>query len=133
MQKHHPGEEALARKFANLMGDELKDLLSEAVFFGSSVRNPIQNTIYEKDIDILLIFNDLIRVLSREVIEAYRIITENTAAKVSGRLHITTMRLTNFWEYTERYTLFFSIKVVFQSPPFPPPWGDFQVQAAFIV
>ena len=101
MQKHHPGEEALARKFAKLMSDELKDLLSEAVFFGSSVRNPIQNTIYEKDIDILLIFNDLIRVLSREVIEAYRIITENTAAKVSGRLHITTMRLTNFWEYTQ--------------------------------
>jgi len=101
MQKHNPGEEALARKFAQLMDKELKELLAEVVFFGSSVRNPILNTIYEKDIDILLIFNDLIRVISREVIEAYRIITENTATKVSRRLHITTMRMSNFWEYMQ--------------------------------
>lgn len=101
MPKHNPNEEYLARRFAQLMGKELKDLLSEVIFFGSSVRNPIQNTIYEKDIDVLLIFNDLVRVLSNEVIEAYRIITENTASKVSKRLHVSTMKLSAFWEYMQ--------------------------------
>lgn len=97
---HNPNEEAIARRFAQLMDKELKELLTEAIFFGSAVRSPSTN-LYEKDIDVLLIFNDLIRIVSKEVIEAYRIITENTASSVSKRLHISTMRLTNFWEYMQ--------------------------------
>lgn len=100
MQKHHPGDEALALRFSHLMDKELKDLLSEVIFFGSAARAPHEK-IYGQDVDVLVIFNDLIRVLNREVVEAYRIITENTAAKISNRLHITTMRLTNFWEYMQ--------------------------------
>ena len=96
----NPGEEALARKFAQIMEKELKELLSEVIFFGSAARTPTTD-IYERDIDVLLIFNDLIRVMSKEVIEAYRIITENTASKVSKRLHITTMKLTSLWEYMQ--------------------------------
>ena len=100
MQKHNPGDEALAVRFAHEMDKELKDLLSEVVFFGSAARTPHQK-IYGQDVDVLLIFNDLIKVLNKEVVEAYRIITENTAARISNRLHITTMRLTNFWEYMQ--------------------------------
>jgi hypothetical protein len=56
----------------------------------------------ERDIDVLLLVNDLTLVLSPEVIEAYRIITENTAAKTSKRLHITTMKLTAVWDYVRQ-------------------------------
>ncbi len=37
--------------------------------------------------------------MSDELTQAYRIIVQNTASQVSSRLHITTMKLTNFWEY----------------------------------
>ena len=48
---------------------------------------------------MMLIIDDLTQILSPEVIQAYRIITERTAANTSKRLHITTLKLTAFWEY----------------------------------
>ncbi len=89
----------LAKKFAQEIQKELGDFLKSVVLFGSSARQ--EKTVHEKDIDILMIVNDLTAILSPEVIEAYRVITENTAAKVSKRMHITTMKLTNFWDYVK--------------------------------
>jgi hypothetical protein len=87
----------LAEKFANDMKKELGEFLKSAILFGSTTRK--EKSVYEKDIDVLMLIDDLTLVLSPEVVEAYRVITENTAAKVSRRLHVTTMKLTNFWEY----------------------------------
>lgn len=86
----------IAKKFAAAMRDELKDFIKAIVLFGSVARN--DQSISEPDIDVLLIVDDLTLVMNEQVIEAYRIITERTAAKISKRLHITTMKLTNFWE-----------------------------------
>lgn len=87
----------VAKKFADAMQKELGDFLKAAILFGSTAR--AEKTIYERDIDVLLLINDLTLVLSPEVVQAYRIITERVAADTSKRLHITTMKLTNFWEY----------------------------------
>jgi len=87
----------LADKFAKEMKKELKEFLKSAILFGSSARR--EKPLYERDIDLLIIVDDLTLVLSPEVVEAYRVITERTASKISKRLHITTMKLTNFWEY----------------------------------
>jgi predicted nucleotidyltransferase len=87
----------LADKFANAMKTELGEFLKSAILFGSSARR--EKPIYERDIDVLMLVDDLTLVLSPEVVEAYRVITERTASKVSKRLHVTTMKLTNFWEY----------------------------------
>lgn len=88
----------LAQKFANLCKKELGELLRSVVLFGSTARDekPINK---ERDIDILLIINDLSIVLGNEVIQTYRVIVENCASKVSRRLHINTLKLTTFWEY----------------------------------
>ncbi len=87
----------IAKKFADAMQNELGDFLKASVLFGSAAR--AEKTLYEKDIDVLMLVNDLTLVLSPEVVQAYRIITERVAADISQRLHITTMKLTNFWEY----------------------------------
>ncbi len=110
-QRRHPNapryptdDYHLAEKFSILLKKELGDFIKAVVLFGSAARavehrvKP-DKTLHEHDIDVLTIVNDLTMVMSPEVVEAYRVITENTAAKVSRRLHITTMKLTSFWEY----------------------------------
>jgi len=97
--KRYPSSDfELAKKFATQLHKELKQFLKAAVLFGSVARN--EQPLYgERDIDVLIVVDDLTRVLSPEVIQSYRVITEQTAARVSKRLHITTLKLTNFWEY----------------------------------
>ncbi len=87
----------LADKFSKEMKTELGEFLKSAILFGSSARR--EKPIYERDIDVLMLVDDLTLVLSPEVVEAYRVITESIASRVSKRLHVTTMKLTNFWEY----------------------------------
>jgi len=87
-----------AKRFSNLLKEELKDFLMAVVLFGSTARQ--EKPLYgERDIDVLVVIDDMTQVLSPEVVQSYRVITEQTAAKVSKRLHITTLKLTSFWEY----------------------------------
>lgn len=102
-QKEHPNklkyptdEYTLAKKFAENIEKELGSFVKCAVLFGSAAR---AKELHVHDIDIMLILDDLTKIMSPEVIEAYRIITENTARKISARLHISSMKLTTFWEY----------------------------------
>ena len=86
-----------AKKFSTLLHKELGQMVKAIVLFGSVARE--EEPLYgERDIDILVIVDDLTQVMSPEVIQSYRVITENVAAKVSRRLHINTQKLTNFWE-----------------------------------
>ncbi len=88
----------IAKRFGEALQAELGDFLKVVVLFGSAARSARQE-IYERDIDVLVIVNDLTIILNKEVITAYRIIVENTASKISKRLHVTTLKLTTFWEY----------------------------------
>ncbi|MBI4146767.1 hypothetical protein HY489_05515 [Candidatus Woesearchaeota archaeon] len=104
-QRQHPNKPRypstdydLAKKFAEMLQKELGSFLKAAVLFGSTARE--EKPLYgERDIDALIIIDDLTSILSNEVVQSYRVITENTAAKVSARLHITTLKLTTFWDY----------------------------------
>jgi predicted nucleotidyltransferase/uncharacterized protein YutE (UPF0331/DUF86 family) len=86
------------KKFATLMHKELADFVKAVVLFGSTARE--ERPLYgERDIDLLVIINDLTLIMSNEVIQSYRVITENVASKVSKRLHITTLKMSTFWDY----------------------------------
>ena len=97
IKNYHSEDFKLADKFAKAMKKELGTFLKSSILFGSTARK--DKPLYARDIDVLMLVDDLTLVLSPEVVEAYRVITENTASKISKRLHITTMKLTNFWEY----------------------------------
>ncbi|MFA5796597.1 MAG: hypothetical protein WC916_00995 [Candidatus Woesearchaeota archaeon] len=106
---HHTGAYTkedidIAYAFAKEARKEFKDLLKAIVLFGSTARKyqvaqESGKKIPSKDIDILLIVDDVSVVFNQELIQTYRIILEKIVAKTSRRLHITTLRFTNFWEY----------------------------------
>lgn len=96
--KYASSDADLAHKFASAMQQELGAFLKAAILFGSTARD--EKPLYDaRDIDVLIIIDDLTHMLSSEVVQSYRVITENCAARISKRLHITTLKLTTFWEY----------------------------------
>jgi len=85
---------ALARKFAAKLKEEFGDFVKVVVLFGSSVKK--KNS---KDIDILVLIDDVSIVITQEIAETYRIIVEKLVLKISTKLHITSVKLSTFWEY----------------------------------
>jgi len=88
----------VAYEFSKDVRKELGNLLKAIVLFGSTARR-IGTNKKSHDIDILLILDDVSISLNQELIQTYRILVEKIVAKVSRKLHITSLRLTNFWEY----------------------------------
>jgi|FLOH01.1.fsa_nt_gi predicted nucleotidyltransferase/uncharacterized protein (UPF0332 family) len=95
IDRYHKTDIDLAYDFSKKIYKEFGKFIKAIVIFGSTARKKNNS----KDIDILLIVDDITMVLSRELIQTYRIITEQVVANVSTKLHITTLRFTNFWEY----------------------------------
>ena len=97
LSRYLPDDIETARKFAKIMYKEFGNFLSALVMFGSSAtgtRSP------KGDLDILVVLDDVRIKFSRELVETYRIITEKAVSEVDPkRLHIQSMRLTQFWEY----------------------------------
>ncbi|MFH1064198.1 MAG: hypothetical protein V1729_03905 [Candidatus Woesearchaeota archaeon] len=104
-----PGEiEEIVKSFSDSMQKEMGALIKSVVWFGSAVRGGFKegklslrdDALFGSDIDILIIFDDLVHILTPEVITAYRVVTEKVASDVSKRLHVTSMPLTKFWDYS---------------------------------
>ena len=86
-----------ARKFAKLIYKEFGAFIKALVLFGSSVKTPGAKF---RDLDILIILDDVTVEFSKELVETYRIVTEKCIANVDPqRLHIQSMKFTQFWEY----------------------------------
>lgn len=88
----------IAQRFAQELKNELGDFLIAVALFGSSVR---RETTEKSDIDVLVITDDTNFQITEELIEGYRIIVDNLIAKVSTKLHVTSMTFTSFWEYAK--------------------------------
>jgi predicted nucleotidyltransferase/uncharacterized protein (UPF0332 family) len=97
-QKYRKEDIELAYKFAEEVYKEFGDFLKSIVLFGSRARGRGSS---KGDIDILLIVDDLSIALTGEVIEAYRIILGKITVELSKRLHITTLKLTHFWDFVK--------------------------------
>ncbi|MBD3310094.1 hypothetical protein GF351_02650 [Candidatus Woesearchaeota archaeon] len=94
---NYPKEEIdIAYAFSKKAYKEFGDFVKAIVLFGSSARHERKKS---GDIDILVIINDLSVKLSEELVEAYRIITERIVLDVNKKIHVTTLKMTAFWEY----------------------------------
>jgi len=87
----------LGRKLADRIYKEMKGFVQALVLFGSSARGKGGEN---RDVDILIVIDDVHIKLTRDVVEAYRIVL----AKIIGdldkdRLHVQSMKLSSFWEY----------------------------------
>ena len=83
-------------KFSKIMLAQFGKFVKGIVLFGSSAREQGKG---KSDIDILIIVDDVTILITPEIVDTYRIIVENAIVSVNPRLHITTLKLTSFWEY----------------------------------
>jgi len=98
LQKYPKDSMDIVYAFSKDIKKELGGMLKGIILFGSTARH-IDTNKKSHDIDILLLIDDVSIQLNQELIQTYRIIVEKIVAKVSTKLHITSLRLTNFWEY----------------------------------
>lgn len=83
-----------AYSFTKLVHKELGDLVRAVVLFGSATKKDDPN-----DIDVLIIIDDIHIAFTQELQQAYQVIVQNCVQATSKRLHVTTLRFSNFWEY----------------------------------
>ena len=93
----YPEEEMkVARIFAKRLYKEFGEFTKGIILFGSTIKkgkNP-------KDIDILIVLDDVSVDFSPELVETYRIIIDKVVAQTDKkRLHVQSMKFTSFWEY----------------------------------
>ncbi|HII15547.1 MAG TPA: hypothetical protein HA362_04510 [Nanoarchaeota archaeon] len=89
-------EFAMAQKFAGRVWKEFGDFIKAVVVFGSVTQQGKDR----KDIDILVILDDVRIKFNEEIVQTYRIIVEKIVADIGReRLHIQSMKFTSFWEY----------------------------------
>ena len=95
LHKYPTDDLKLAQKFSEHLEQELGKFLLGVIVFGSSVRREHTD---KSDIDVLVITDDATFVINEAMVETYKIIVENLMAKISMKLHITSMTFTSFWE-----------------------------------
>ncbi|HSU72391.1 MAG TPA: nucleotidyltransferase domain-containing protein [Candidatus Binatia bacterium] len=96
-QLYSKDDRELARQFTQRIYKEFGNFLKAVVLFGSAATREKRSA--KSDIDILIVVDDVTLNLSHELITAYRIIVEKVVVELSSRFHVTTLRLTSFWEY----------------------------------
>ena len=100
VEYHHNDKDLkLTEQFSEKLKTELGPLLKAVVLFGSGARGTPDK---ESDIDVMLVLNDLTVVLSEDVVSSLRVLIENVASPISSKFHITTMHLSEFWDYARQ-------------------------------
>jgi uncharacterized protein (UPF0332 family)/predicted nucleotidyltransferase len=99
LKKYKKDELDYALQFAKSAHTEFEEFLKGVILFGSAARKIGGKQLEAKDIDILVILDDITFTISKEMVEAYKIISQKLVAKISKRLHITTLKMSTFWDY----------------------------------
>ncbi|MFH1071989.1 MAG: nucleotidyltransferase domain-containing protein [Nanoarchaeota archaeon] len=94
LEKYDKKNLEIALEFTKRLKHEIGDFAKMVILFGSTARHQQAG-----DIDILVVIDDVNIQLSPEFVQTYRIIVEKILADISRKLHITTFKLTTFWEY----------------------------------
>ncbi len=85
----------LAYSFGKKVYKEFGTFIKAIVLFGSAARKKKSSN----DIDILVVVDDITLNLNKELVQTYRIMMQKLVADVSTKIHVTTLKFTNFWEY----------------------------------
>ena len=89
----------VAYKFAIRTNKEFGTFIRAITLFGSAAKNTEKKESKERDIDILVVIDDVRLEITEELAQTYRIMIEKIISDISPRLHITTLKLTSVWEY----------------------------------
>jgi len=96
LERNYPKEEfVIAQTFAKRVYKEYGEFVRGVVLFGSTVKKN-----KAKDVDMLVILDDIKIDFTEAVVQTYRIILQKIIADTEPeRLHVQTMKFTSFWEY----------------------------------
>ncbi len=94
-EKYSKEAKDLAYDFSKRLLKEVRGFVRGIILFGSAARKRQES----HDIDILVLIDDLDVVVTKELVQGYRVILKRIVQDVSEKLHITTLRYTSFWEY----------------------------------
>jgi predicted nucleotidyltransferase/uncharacterized protein (UPF0332 family) len=89
----------LAREFSKKVYKEFGTFIKAIVLFGSAAKNTQQQN---QDIDVLVVVNDLTLELTPEAVETYKIIMQKIIGETNKRIHLTTLKITNFWDLVRK-------------------------------
>ncbi|MBI4438668.1 nucleotidyltransferase domain-containing protein [Candidatus Woesearchaeota archaeon] len=96
INKYSRDDLSTAYEFSKKIYSEFGTFVKAIVLFGSVAKNTKSG---KGDIDILILIDDVTVALSPELVQTYRIIVEKTMASTSPKLHVTSLKLSTFWEY----------------------------------
>ena len=98
-QNYHLENLKIAREFSKELITEMNELVRSIVIFGSNAKANVKK---DSDVDLLIVLDNVSVFVSEELREAYRIITTKLVGKISNKLHITTMNLTDLWNMARK-------------------------------
>tara|TARA_Y100000310_G_scaffold345334_1_gene463877 strand:+ start:124 stop:939 length:816 start_codon:yes stop_codon:yes gene_type:complete len=95
--KDYPQTEfQIAKTFASRLYKEFGELTKGIILFGSATQRKEK----AKDIDILVIVDDVRIQFTEDIVQTYRIILQKIIADTDPeRLHVQSMKFSSFWEY----------------------------------
>lgn len=85
----------VAQEFTKRLYRDFGGFVKAAVFFGSSSRHEQK---HGSDVDVLVIIDDVTVELGDDTVNAYRIQVMRHVKEVSEQLHVTTLKLSTFWD-----------------------------------
>lgn len=88
----------IAYSLATKVVKEFGTFIKTVALFGSTARHDKNS----HDVDILIVVDDVGTKLTPEMTESYKIILEKIIVETSNKLHVTTLKLTNFWDYIRK-------------------------------
>lgn len=86
----------LAYDFSKKLHEEMGDLVKCIVLFGSSAKKIVNK---KGDVDLLVVVDDLQVFFDKTVSDTYSTIIKRLVASISFRLHVTSLKLSDFWDY----------------------------------
>ena len=85
--------------FSKQMIKEFGEMIKVIAVFGSQAKKNDLDP--HSDIDVLVVIDDAKFSVDNVISETYRTVTAKILEKISKRIHVTTMKLTNFWEHSK--------------------------------
>lgn len=98
-KKYHSQNTHLAREFIKELVVEMKDIVKSCVLFGSNTQDTLQKN---SDIDIMVVLDNVSIYVTPELRESYQIIVQKIVSKVSPKLHIMTINLSDVWDMARK-------------------------------
>ena len=98
-EQYHIENLKCAREFSKGLLEEMNELVRSIVLFGSNTHDTLDKN---SDIDIMVVLNNVTVYVSPELREAYTIILEKLSQKISPKLHIMTVNLSDLWDMARK-------------------------------